>query len=212
MAEQGYAYTSHEADGVQTVFPFAFVGVTPGYFNAEHIFVFHRTDVTWNPVPDTDWNLTGVNTLEFITPPTSNPDADDDVIIRRIMPKDAPYAGYDVSTRFTKATLNNSFLQQLYLAHEALDTLGEDISGSSSGINIIQNLDMQGFRVTNVGDPVNADDAVNKELTDELSTRVTELEAAKVIRNRGELTISFDPPSGIPAELEEWVQIGITGV
>jgi hypothetical protein len=219
MAGQGYSYTSHIADGVVTTYPFSLVGLQPGYFNRDHIFAYQRTKAvdpeqggtdTWVVIPPNAYEFTSDTTLQFYTAPFANSDGKDDLMIRRQMPRGAPYAGYDIGTRFTKDTLNRSFLQQLYCLHEALDNIGEDMS-SGSGINIFEDLNMQSYRVTNLGQAVDFFDAVNKGITDELSTRISGIEAAQGTLARGPLIISLEPPSGIPDELAEWVQIGDVG-
>lgn len=105
-----FSYVTDVGTGSKTSFTFAFSGQDEGYIREEDIRVY----VDGLEVP---FSLTSTNTLEL----QSAPDDGAEIIIRRVMPNQTPYADFSSGNNFGADVLNNSFLQLLYLLHELLD-------------------------------------------------------------------------------------------
>lgn len=138
-----YTYVSHTGDGVRTVFDFQFTGEGYGYFRKSDIYV----SVAKQPV---GFTLVGTNQVQLVTPPPLG----SLVMIRRIMPKDEPYARWERGNNFNARNTNNSFLQQLYLVQELYDGFLPD------DFTIRTDIDFGGYRATNLGAAINDGDAV----------------------------------------------------
>lgn len=158
-----YTFTTRTGDGANQVFDFSFAGQDRGYINSSNIVV----TVDGTPVPFT-LNQADPNKVHLTTAPQMGAS----VLIRRIMNKSIPYSDFKSGSAFGKDTLNNSFLQQLYVTQELLDGFAPD------GFYLKQDLDMGNHRIVNLADPVDKKDAVNKEVTDILSDRVYNVETA----------------------------------
>lgn len=105
-----YSYSKGRGTGSKRDFSFHFEGQDEGYIREEDITVFVEGD----SVP---FSFTSSNTVSLDEAPHDGAD----VLIRRIMPKDLPYADFKRGNNFGQETLNNSFLQLLYIVHEILD-------------------------------------------------------------------------------------------
>lgn len=105
-----FSYVTYNGNGVERAFTFSFSGQEEGYIRESDIGVFVDGDIT-------PFTLTSSNTLEVSEAPSEGAE----VIIRRVMPNQTPYADFSSGNNFGAEVLNNSFLQLLYLVHELLD-------------------------------------------------------------------------------------------
>nr|DAD80241.1 MAG TPA: tail fiber protein [Caudovirales sp. ctTqA28] len=156
-----FSYTRDVGDGVKTIFTMSFAGQDEGYLSPTNIQVF----VNGTTVPFTI-NATDPNKVYLSTAPSVG----SDVLIRRIMPKNVPYSDFKNGNPFSQDTLNNTNLQQLYVTQEILDGFLPD------GFYFKQDVNMGGFNIKNLGDAIDPDDAVKKDVTDGLQNRVESLE------------------------------------
>lgn len=156
-----FSYTRDVGDGVKTVFTISFAGQDTGYINQTNVHVF----VDGIEVPFTI-NPTDPNKVYLSTAPALGAD----VLIRRIMPKNIPYSDFKNGNPFSQDTLNNTNLQQLYVVQELLDGFLPD------SFYYKQDVNMGGYNIKNLGDAVDPDDAVKKEVTDSLSDRLESIE------------------------------------
>ena len=156
-----FSYTRDVGDGVKLVFTMSFAGQDEGYISTSNIHVY----VDGVEVPFTI-NVTDHNKVYLNSPPAVGAD----VLIRRIMPSEVPYSDFKNGNPFSQDTLNNTNLQQLYLVQELLDGF------LPTGFYFKQDVNMGGNNVKNLGDAVDPDDAVKKEVTDDLDARVESLE------------------------------------
>lgn len=83
-----------------------------------------------------------------------------EVIIRRDTKNDAMYNILDGGAPFSRLTLDENYKQLLYLTQEFAEGLGLD--------GLRNNLNMNGYKVVNVGNPSNIGDAANKWYVDNL--------------------------------------------
>lgn len=156
-----FSYTRDVGDGVKTVFTISFAGQDTGYINQTNVHVF----VDGVEVPFTI-NPADPNKVYLSTAPAVGAD----VLIRRIMPKNIPYSDFKNGNPFSQDTLNNTNLQQLYVVQELLDGFLPD------GFYYKQDVNMGGYNIKNLGDAVDPDDAVKKEVTDDLRDRLESIE------------------------------------
>lgn len=157
-----FSYTRDTGDGVKTVFTMSFAGQDEGYLSSSNIHVY----VNGAEVPFTI-NPTDPNKVYLTTAPAAGAD----VLIRRIMPKNVPYSDFKNGNPFSQDTLNYTQLQQLYVTQELLDGFLPD------GFYFKQDVNMGGHNIKNLGDAVDPDDAIKKQVTDDLSNRVEALES-----------------------------------
>lgn len=113
-------------------------------------------------VEGVDYNWSAATTIQFLntlnTPGGFVPNGVE-VIIRRTTKSDAMYNLYDGGAPFSRLTLDENFEQLLLLSQEFAEGLGLD--------GLRNNLDMNGYKVVNVGDPTAAGDAANKNYVDD---------------------------------------------
>lgn len=157
-----YTFTEHIGNGNQTTFTFSFSGSDKGYLKATDIVVELMEGKTWKVV--TNWQLSGTHQITFSTPP------DDKVRIRirRVVDKTNTYANFDRNVVLDMKSLNNSFIHLLSINQEILDGFYPE------GYFIKQNVDWGGNRITNLGDALEAGDAVNKGQLDALDKKHTD--------------------------------------
>jgi len=129
-----FSYVQRSGNGTQKAFTFSFTGQDEGYFRDEDLVVF----VDGAVVP---FSLTSTNTLELSVAP---PVGDGNVFIRRIMPKDVPYADFKRGNNFGQEVLNNSFLQLLYIVHESLDGFFPEGYTIQSAIRFVEDATIEG--------------------------------------------------------------------
>lgn len=156
-----FSYTRDVGDGVKTVFTLSFAGQDNGYIATDNVHVY----VNEVEVPFTI-NPSDPNKVYLATAPAAGAR----VVIRRQMPQSLPYSDFKNGQPFSQDTLNRSFLQQLYLTQELLDGF------LPTGFYYKQDVNMGGFRLSNLGDAIDPDDATKKKVTDDLSNRISSLE------------------------------------
>lgn len=139
-----YSYSSQVADGVTRVFSFSFVGSGYGYIRDSDIKVYV------DGVQQSGISMPTPNQIQFVTPPA----AGKVVLIRRVMPKDAPYSAWNRGNNLTQEMLNNTILQQLYVMHEIFDGFAFD------NLQVTNDINMRNNRIINMKDAVNPQDAV----------------------------------------------------
>ncbi len=139
------SYKEVTGDGSTTVYSFEFP-----YINADHIDVF--VDGT-----ETAYTLTSSNVISLAAAP-----ADGAVVkIQRNTPTEPLYDFTDSET-LTGEELNAAHRQPVYIAEEAADEVASALSVGDDG-----NYNANARRITNLTDPVNAQDAATKEYVDE---------------------------------------------
>jgi hypothetical protein len=129
-----FSYVKRSGNGTQKAFTFSFTGQDDGYFRDEDLVVV--VDGALAP-----FSLTSSNTLELSVAP---PAGEDNVLIRRVMPKDVPYADFKRGNNFGQEVLNNSFLQLLYIVHESLDGFFPEGYTIQSAIRFIEDATIDG--------------------------------------------------------------------
>jgi hypothetical protein len=90
--------------------------------------------------------------------------ADATVRIRRLTPIAEPAVDFTNGSVLGESDLDASALQTLYVVQEAADVAAETIHKDNEG-----NFDALGFRIVNVADPIDLQDAATKRYTDESS-------------------------------------------
>jgi len=129
-----FSYVKRSGNGTQKAFTFSFTGQDEGYFRDEDLVVVVDGALA-------SFSLTSSNTLELSVAP---PAGEDNVLIRRVMPKDVPYADFKRGNNFGQEVLNNSFLQLLYIVHESLDGFFSEGYTIQSAIHFIEDATIDG--------------------------------------------------------------------
>ena len=137
-------FVTFTGNGVTTVYSLPFP-----YINKYHVTVeVDGVDMT----QDLDYTVSG-STLTFAAAPANA----SDIIIHRVTPRSTPLVTFVDGSFLSAANLNKQALQNLYVAQEVFEnSLQHDTVA----------YDVDGFRVSNVGDPVDAGDAANKAYVD----------------------------------------------
>jgi len=141
-----YSYITYTANGSQTQFSVPF-----GYIRKEHVYV---------SVNQVSQSYTWVNdsTVQLATAPTAGLKVE----VRRSTPADALLVDFVDGSTPVAADFDTSSLQHLYLEQELQDNQGQTISiDPTTGLPTANN-----NRITNVGTPVNANDAATKSYVD----------------------------------------------
>ena len=156
-----------------------------------------------------DYQWSAATTIQFLnsanTPGGLVP-AGVQVLIRRGTESDAMFNIYDGGAPFSRLTLDENFEQLLFLSQEYKEGLGLD--------GLKSNLNMNGFRIVNVGDPQAPGDATNKEYVDGLNNKTLRtpenIPMLPVAGSRANKVLGFDavgnplailPASGSGSEL-----------
>lgn len=141
-----YTFVKDLGDGEKKVFGFSFAGQDGAYISASNIVVTVDGKSVPYTVPFND-----PNKVHFTTAPAKGAE----VLIRRIMPKDIPYADFGRGNPFSQDALNNTARQQLYVTQEILDGFYPE------GFYIKQDIDMGGHKFINMGKGEKSGDSVN---------------------------------------------------
>lgn len=124
------------------------------YFEKNDISLY-RNDTDIPLVLGEDWQWTSDTAITLLkgAEPAGNR-----IIIIRTTDKDRAFNVYDGNAPFSRETLDENFRQMIYLAQEF--TEGSGIAG------LYRNLNMHGNRIVELGDPIDATDATNKQYVD----------------------------------------------
>jgi hypothetical protein len=153
------------------------IEVSDGTLNIINVGVafFEQTDISVSldkAIPLTlgvDYLWTNATTIQFLatahTPGGLVP-AGVEVVVRRDTQNDAMLNIYDGGAPFSRTTLDENFKQLLFLSQEFSEGLGLD--------GLQDNLNMNDYRIINLGDGIDPGDAVNK---GQLDTLVSATEA-----------------------------------
>ena len=137
-----YSYVRYTGNGSTQNYTFSFP-----YINQDHI------KVRVNGVITTAWSFLSASTVQFTSAPASGAIIE----IRRETPKDSAIVNFTDGSVLLERDLDLLATYDLYLAQETKDGLDSSITQTSLGV-----FDAQSKRITNVADPVNAQDAVTK--------------------------------------------------
>lgn len=169
MAETIRSYPV-EGNEQRTVYP---VNFTLGYLDREHIYVYHGTPTDYasisNAIPFT-WN--GNTEIVLGVNPEDLPVGVDEFYIRRVTPRDTLINDYENGALMIEENLDDSYAQGLMIIQE----LEDGFQNPDEPVSIQGELNMNGYKIINLGDPVGASDAVNKAITDALDYRLQSLE------------------------------------
>jgi hypothetical protein len=135
--------TLYVGDGVTTTFVFTF----PYQTTAD-------VKVSINGTPTTAWSFTGTQTILFTSAPANGAA----VRIYRDSVIDALYASFSSGAAIRGSDLNENFTQNLYLMQE----LRDNTIRSDGSVPMEANLDMGGYKVTNLGLPTANGDAASR--------------------------------------------------
>lgn len=137
-----YSYVRYTGNGTTQNYTFSFP-----YINQDHI------KVRVNGVITTAWSLLSSSTVQFTAAPASGAILE----IRRETPKDSAIVNFTDGSVLLERDLDLLATYDLYLAQETKDGLDSSITQTALGV-----FDGQSKRITNVADPVDAQDAVTK--------------------------------------------------
>lgn len=153
------------------------IEVSDGTLNIINVGIefFNQTDISvsldQSEVPlvlGVDYQWSAATTIQFlntVNSPGGLVPLGVQVVIRRSTKTDDMYNVYDGGAPFSRLTLDENFEQLLFLAQEYREGLGLD--------GLRNNLDMNGFRVVDLGTPIDSDDAATKGYVDAGDAAVT---------------------------------------
>jgi len=136
-----YSYVYYTGDGTTTNYAFSFP-----YIDQDHISV----KVDGSAV---SFSFLNSSTVQLASAPASSTTVE----IRRETPKDAALVDFTDGSALLESDLDLLSLFNLYTAQEVDDAVGQTIAQNTSGI-----FDAQNRRISNVADPVDAQDATTK--------------------------------------------------
>lgn len=185
-----YSVNTYTGDGTTTQFA---VNFTLGYLSQLHVFcaVEGEVDGQGDPI---------YRTLTWITDSLVDigtaPALGLGIKVRRITPKNVLMHDFQDGAVMNESNFDESHLQNLMIAHELLDGFGQDDASRQ------ENLDMLTYKVINLGDPTQPQDAVTKEYTDStIPAMVTETEG---YRDEAQTARTGAETAEINAQLRAW--------
>lgn len=151
MTDLVKSYITYTGDGTTNYFQLSVSGVDIGYLRDTDI----RGYVNGVEVGvSIDFNTPHL--VYFDTAPAEGAE----ILVRRVMPDEKPFATFERGLNFNDRNVNNSFAQQLYIAQEIRDGF------LPPWHKYQQDLDLGGHKLTNVASPEDPMDAVNLETLD----------------------------------------------
>ena len=154
-------------DGVTTVYDLTF-GL--GYLREEDIYVSLDEDLFINQLK---YSFLSESQVALDTPVPTGVKFN----IRRVVERDALINDYESGAILREEDLDDSFSQALMIQQEIadgyqfvdrVDGVADEVYVIESGVSINGELDMNGYRITDVGDPQEPRDAVNVQSVDQL--------------------------------------------
>lgn len=173
-------YRQYPFEGNRTTYP---VDFQLGYLDRSHIYVYIG-DVLGNPLNQIQYTWINANQISLHSPILP----DEQLIIRRITPRNNLINNYEDNARLKEKNLNDSYKQALMILQELEDGLVP--------IDILKDLDMKGFKIINLGNPDNANDAVTKIYVDSALAAITTGTGNLVTTEVQELLVSDIPSNG----------------
>lgn len=156
-------------DNTTTVYDLTFA---LGYLQENDIFVYLASDVYTTQIAYSFLNATQI----VLDAPVGAGVA---FHIRRVTDRNAPINDYQQGAILREKNLDDSFLQSLMILEEI-----EDGYLSTSGASLLADLDMNGNKIINLGDPVNPQDAVPYHEVQTLDSRLTAVEGSTTSSSR----------------------------
>lgn len=167
-----YSYQPHTTNASQATYTFSFAGIDPGYISTEHLVVEVRASgqSEFTTLDNARWYISGTNQIT-LTPTIAAPaDGKNNLRIRRVVPKDVPYASFPRGSMIDMRNLDRSFIQMLEAFQEFLDGF------LPVGFYFQQNINMNGHKFTNLGPGTQSGDSVNWDQWDNHEKRIVALE------------------------------------
>ena len=124
-----------------------------GYLRQSHIFVYTGDDHTLNNIA-----FTFINTAQIQVDVAVG----EEFFLRRVVPRNVAINDYVDGAILREKNLDASFAQGLMIQEE----ISDGFVNVDELVNFKSNLDMDGNRIVNLGDPVDAQDALNKQTAD----------------------------------------------
>lgn len=157
ISSQGLSYIKYVSDGTSTNYQFQF-----GYIDESHVKVFI------DGVEQTDYYISSGNIIVFNTAPSLGVI----IFIQRETPNLQPLATFINQSSLNKEDLNKVDLQVLYVMQELKDEVDQRLPVGGGDNQILNNLDMNNFRILELGAAVNDTDAPNLGQVKELITQI----------------------------------------
>lgn len=155
------SFTKHVGDGSTTQFSISTAGRNIAYIDTSNIYVYVDGEAVSYTIQ--------IDTPHMVRLDTA-PKAGAEILIRRQMPMQEPYADFKRGNNFGHRQVNNSFLQQLYLTQEIIDGF------KPKGFYYKQDLNIGNHKLYNVLDGEDELDAVNMRQYNELDVRLSAVE------------------------------------
>lgn len=168
-----YSYQPHTTNAGQATYTFSFAGIDPGYISTEHLVVEVRASgqSEFTTLDNARWYISGTNQIT-LTPTIAAPaDGKNNLRIRRVVPKDVPYASFPRGSMIDMRNLDRSFIQMLEAFQEFLDGF------LPVGFYFQQNINMNGHKFTNLGPGTQSGDSINWDQWDNHDKRIEALES-----------------------------------
>lgn len=152
-----YSYQPHTTSSGVLTYSFSFAGDDPGYISVNDVYVETRESgqPEWVQLDSAYWDLTGSNQITLLQPIAAPADGTNNLRIRRIVPKEVPYATFPRGAMLDMLNLNRSFIQLLQALQEVLDGFLPE------GFAFQQNINMNGHKLVNLAPGTDPGDSVN---------------------------------------------------
>ena len=182
------------------------IEVSDGTLNIINVGIefFNQTDITVSldleePLTlgvDYQWSAaTSIQFLNTINTPAGLVPNGVAVTLRRTTQNAEMYNVYDGGAPFSRLTLDENFEQLLFLSQEFAEGLGID--------GLSNNLSMNGYRITELGDPVDAGDAANKGYVD-AQVQIEEDARQAADASLQDQILGVTPPAGSQFSIISW--------
>lgn len=174
ISSQGISYIKYTADGSTKEFQFQF-----GYIDASHVHVYI------DGVETTDYIISSGSIISF----TDAPNIGVIIFIKRETPYEEPLATFLNQSSLNKEDLNKVNYQVLYVTQELTDELNQRLPIGGGDNQILNNLDMNNFRILELSDATSDNEAPNlgqvKELINQVNAGIT-VEEEEIVAVEGQ--------------------------